>query len=182
MSKKNLRVEIPKNNHITGLYNLSFVFKNDQVLMMRRANEPNPGKLNGLGGKIEHSELISSSMIRELREEAGITPLQYHLSCLLRCSNRDSQKDYMIFCYAIHAFEGQIFDATEEGQLEWIDLRQINTKNVDLVDNIPYFLPHIINHQPLLEMSFVYEGTPLICSFRGEQAEQSWQGNYTVLE
>ena len=180
MSKKNLRNQTMKNYHSTGMYTLGFIIKDQKVLMLRRIKDPNSKKLNGLGGKIEHDESISEGMIREVKEEAGITPLNYKLSCLLKCFDTDSEKSYMIFCYLISSFRGQANQSNSEGELSWIDLKSIHVNNLDLVDNIPYFLPKILQDDSLLEMNFTYYPSKNLCDYRGFQDSKSWQGTFCL--
>ncbi len=167
-----------KNYHNTGLYNLSFVSNSQKILMLRRNREPNKGKLNGFGGKLESFESASQSMLRELREEAGITALEYRLAGLIRCSNNKPFSDYMIFCYLVTNFEGQIFSETEEGRLSWVSESDINTANDSIVDNIAYFLPNILHDPELLEMNFHYDSGSSLCNFNGKQKSRMWTGNF----
>ena len=177
-SKKILRNDVSKNYHNTGLYNLSFVSNSQKILMLRRNKEPNKGKLNGFGGKLESFESASQSMLRELREEAGITALEYRLAGLIRCSNSKPFSDYMIFCYLVTNFEGQIFAETEEGRLCWVSESDINTDNDSIVDNIAYFLPNILHDPELLEMNFHYDSGSSLCNFNGKQKSRIWTGKF----
>ena len=167
-----------KKNHTTGLYNLSFVLNDQKILFLERNKEPNRAKLNGLGGKLENQESASQSMLRELKEEAGINAIKYRLAGLLRCSSTAPFSDYMIFCYLVTDFEGQIYTETAEGHLCWIKKSDITTQNKAIVDNIAYFLPKILDSPELLEMSFHYDYDKGICNFQGIQSTENWKGKY----
>lgn len=169
-----------KKNHITGLYNLSFVLSGQKILFLERNKEPNKAKLNGLGGKLELHESASQSMLRELKEEAGITAIKYRLAGLLRCSSTSPFSDYMIFCYLVTDFEGQAYSQTEEGRLSWINKSEITTKNQAIVDNIAYFLPKVLDNSELLEMSFHYDYDNGTCDFHGRQNEHQWKGVFVL--
>ncbi|WP_316860135.1 NUDIX hydrolase [uncultured Cohaesibacter sp.] len=51
---------------------LSLVVRGDDILLVRRANEPDSGKWGFPGGKIEFGETIEAAAIRELYEETGV--------------------------------------------------------------------------------------------------------------
>ena len=169
-----------KKNHTTGLYNLSFVLNDQKILFLERNKEPNKAKLNGLGGKLENQESASQSMLRELKEEAGITALNYRLAALLRCSSNIPFADYMIFCFLVTDFEGKICPQTAEGRLSWINKSEITTKNHAIVDNIAYFLPKILENSELLEMSFHYDYDNGVCDFHGIQSIHTWNGQFKL--
>lgn len=48
------------------------VVREGQLLMIRRLNPPNAGRLALPGGKIEHAECLADAAERELREETGV--------------------------------------------------------------------------------------------------------------
>lgn len=55
-------------------YVAGFLIAGQQVLLLRKSKpEWQAGKLNGVGGKIEVGELPADAMVREFREETGIT-------------------------------------------------------------------------------------------------------------
>jgi len=53
------------------IYNLCFLTRRDQVLMLLRNKPPNRGLWNGVGGHIEPGEDPLDSVLREVREETG---------------------------------------------------------------------------------------------------------------
>lgn len=54
-----------------------FLVNNDSVLLAMKKRGFGKGKWNGAGGKVELSETVSSAMIRECKEEIGVTPITY---------------------------------------------------------------------------------------------------------
>ena len=55
-------------------YSLGFVFFEDEVLLMRKSRPLwQKGLLNGVGGKSRSDELSVDTMVREFKEETGIT-------------------------------------------------------------------------------------------------------------
>ncbi len=55
-------------------YVLAFAFDDDKIIMIRK-NRPKyqNGKLNGVGGKIENAETAIMAMVREFKEETGVS-------------------------------------------------------------------------------------------------------------
>ena len=49
------------------------VWKDDRVLMIRRANEPGAGRWSVPGGKLEFGETTEQAAMREVTEETGVT-------------------------------------------------------------------------------------------------------------
>ena len=146
--------------------------------MLKRRKEPNKGKLNGLGGKLESFENASQSMLRELHEESGIKAIEYRLAGLIRCSTSQPFSDYLIFCYLVTDFVGHIFTETEEGRLTWVLESDLHTENDSIVDNIAYFLPHILQKPEILEICFNYDYLNSLCKFHAKQGTQSWTGRF----
>lgn len=51
---------------------IAVVVRNDEVLLVRRANPPDAGKWGFPGGKIARGERLEEAAVRELREETGV--------------------------------------------------------------------------------------------------------------
>src|SRR3984893_18857174 len=51
---------------------LCFVRQSNRILMIRKKRGLGAGKINGVGGRLEHGELPSAGILREAREELGI--------------------------------------------------------------------------------------------------------------
>lgn len=56
--------------------NLCFIFREGQVLLIRKKRGLGAGKINAPGGKIEAGETAYASAQREAQEEVGLLPLQ----------------------------------------------------------------------------------------------------------
>lgn len=54
---------------------IATVFKNGQVLLVRRANPPDAGRWGFPGGKVEFGESLADTAVRELLEETGINAI-----------------------------------------------------------------------------------------------------------
>lgn len=89
------------------LYTLTFVFKNDHVLLID--SNKFPGKMNGIGGKVAEGERIDETVIRHLREEAGVIMKpelnetdQFFQFGQLKCENCDDwSKNYIVYLFSV---------------------------------------------------------------------------------
>jgi len=53
--------------------NLCFLLKDDMVLLAMKKRGFGAGKWNGVGGKVQEGEDVTTSAIREIKEEIGVT-------------------------------------------------------------------------------------------------------------
>lgn len=56
---------------------LLFLRKGNEVLLAMKKRGFGEGRWNGVGGKVEEGETVESAMIREAKEEIGVTPISY---------------------------------------------------------------------------------------------------------
>ena len=54
---------------------LLFVFREEEVLLIRKRRGLGAGKINAPGGRVEKGETIEQAAVREVIEEVGVTPL-----------------------------------------------------------------------------------------------------------
>lgn len=69
-------MKIVKNKHI-GAYGI--IINDEKIVLIKKARGGYTGKLDLPGGGIEHTELPSEALQRELMEEAGVIVLEYKL-------------------------------------------------------------------------------------------------------
>lgn len=105
------------------LATLCYVKTHGQTLMLHRVkkqNDMHAGKWNGLGGKLEPGETPEACVIREVREESGLTITDPVLRGLLTFPAFANNEDWYAFVFVARHFSGQLIDSPE-GRLEWID-------------------------------------------------------------
>lgn len=61
----------------TKTLSLLFLRKGNRLLLAMKKRGFGEGRWNGVGGKVEDDESIESAMIRESKEEIGVTPTKY---------------------------------------------------------------------------------------------------------
>ncbi len=112
------------------LATLCYVRSNGKTLMIyrnKKENDYHEGKWNGLGGKLEPGETPEECVIREIKEEAGLTIKNPKMHGFITFPLFDGKNDWYVFIYSTENFEGELIDSPE-GKLEWIE----NEKLFDL--------------------------------------------------
>ena len=91
-----------------------------QILIARRADSQHQGGLWEFpGGKIESGERPEETLIRELREELGITVSENCLAPLTFASHSYKEFHLLMPLYVCRRWEGTVI-ATEGQQLAWV--------------------------------------------------------------
>jgi len=140
---------------------LCYVRTNGKTLMIhriKRDHDMHKGKWNGLGGKLEPGETPEECVIREVREECGLTVKNPFLKGFLTFPAFDGFDDWYVFVFVATEFEGVQTD-TEEGELEWIEDSKLVTLNLWEGDRI--FL-NWLDQKGFFSAKFVYENGRLL--------------------
>lgn len=107
-----------------------YITKDNKTLMLHRIkkkNDVHKGRWIGLGGKIEQGETPEDCVIREVKEESGLTLKNPILRGILTFPKFDKNEDWYVFLYTATEVEGELQECNE-GVLQWID----NDKILDL--------------------------------------------------
>lgn len=100
---------------------LCYIERDGKYLMLyrnRKKNDVNAGKYIGVGGKFEAGESPEECLLREVKEETGLTLRSYAFRGVVTFVF-DGESEYM-FLYTADGFEGTLTDCNE-GELHWID-------------------------------------------------------------
>ncbi|WP_390628297.1 NUDIX hydrolase [Bacillus litorisediminis] len=108
--------------------------------MLFRNKEPNKGRWNGVGGKIEPNETPYESCIREVYEETGLTVVNQVFRGIISFRGIES-----ICLFVCDEFTGDLIES-DEGILEWKSIEWILHSN-HVVPNIPLFIEEILDFQ-----------------------------------
>lgn len=120
----------------------------------KRPDDIHAGKWNGLGGKFEAGESPEDCVIREVREESGLTIRPPHLHGLLTFTNFKGN-DWYVFIYTVNDFTGELTQDAAEGGLAWIPDDEI--LGLPLWDSDPIFLPWL-KQEKFFSAKFNYDG------------------------
>ena len=134
------------------LTNLCMITDGQSILVQDRKSEKWPG-VTFPGGHIEHGESIISSIIREVKEETGLTVSNLELCGVQNWTDPKDQYRYLVCCYKTSHFSGTI-QSSDEGQVFWMD--RVDLKNVQLADGFETMLD-IFEYPQLTENYFWFE-------------------------
>lgn len=141
------------------LATLCYVKRDGETLMLFRNKKPNDihaGKWNGLGGKFEAGESPEECVIREIREESGLSIRRPRMRGLLTFPNFKGN-DWYVFVFTATEFDGQLIDS-EEGMLQWIADARLETLNLWESDHIFF---EWIREEKFFSAKFVFDGDEL---------------------
>ena len=140
---------------------LCYIEQNGKYLMLHRTkkeNDLNKDKWIGVGGKFEDKESPEECVIRETKEETGLTLKTCKLRCIVTFVSNIWETEYM-YVFTSDDFEGNITEC-KEGELEWVDKDKIGTLELWKGDKI--FLDRIKNDSPFFTAKIEYDGDKLI--------------------
>lgn len=167
-------------------YTLCFVRNGSYVLMMLRKNPPNASWLNGVGGKIEPGETPIDSVRREVHEEVGIHIRRPIFKGIVTWTGDVAESVgggmYVYTANWPDETGGSPWDlegvVTAEGMLSWINLDNIRDWRVPVVDNIPYFLPKMLELGETFEYRCIYHKGELMTVTRLHISQQVFDRAY----
>lgn len=121
-------------------YVLGFCFNTDgtRVVLIRK-NKPEwqAGFLNGVGGKLEHSDpTIFGAMAREFAEETGVQTNGFDWQYYCRMYNHA----FEVYCFYLFADEAAYAAKTTEGEEVQLIATESVTVRQDMISNIPWLI------------------------------------------
>ena len=115
------------------------VIKGDRILMVRRRNPPNAGKMALPGGKVEAGESLQQAAARELLEETGVLAAPRRVLTAIDVFDHDEDGTLaMHFVIVVLQLEWQggveaaADDATE---VRWMDLEALEQDDGEVCDS-----------------------------------------------
>ena len=139
---------------------LCYVTRGDQVLMLHRVkkkNDINKDKWIGIGGKFEKDESPDECLLREAKEETGLTLTGWKCRGVVTFLNDCCEGEFM-YLFTADAFEGDLIECNE-GDLQWVSR--------EFLDRLPkwegdkIFLDLIFKDAPFFLLTLRYSGDKL---------------------
>lgn len=145
------------------LTTLCYIEQDGRYLMLHRTKKQkdgNRGKWIGIGGHFEAGESPEDCLIREVREETGLTLTRYRFRGLVTFLSGDWQ-EYMCLYTAdgFTAEDGTALADCPEGELAWIAKEEVDTLEQWEGDRI--FLRLLREERPFFSLKLSYEGETL---------------------
>ncbi len=104
------------------LTNMCMIYNGDRFVLQNRRKADWRG-YTFPGGHVEPNESFIDSVIREMKEETGLTIKNPKL-CGIKQFKGDYGR-YIVFLYKTNEYEGQLRDS-EEGNVIWVDRIELN--------------------------------------------------------
>ena len=140
---------------------LCYIERGDQWLLLHRVKKErdvNRDKWIGIGGKCEEGESPEECILREAKEETGLTLTSYRYRGLVTFVSDRWEGEYM-HLFTADGFEGEI-GPCDEGELAWIPKTDFAALPQWEGDKI--FLRLLEENVPFFSLKLQYEGETLV--------------------
>lgn len=144
-----------------SLTTLCYIEKDGKYLMMHRIkkkNDINQEKWIGIGGHFEPNESPEECLLREAKEETGLTLTSYRFRGLVTFLSDRWETEYMCL-YTADGYEGELTDCNE-GELVWVDKEEV--MNLNLWEGDKIFFRLLNENAPFFSLKLRYVGEELV--------------------
>ena len=140
---------------------LIYVERGDEYLMLHRTkkeNDLNRDKWIGIGGKFEENESPEDCMLREAREETGLTLTSWRYRGIVTFLSDRWETEYM-HLFTADGYSGMLRQC-DEGDLAWIKKSEL--LKLKLWEGDKIFLRLLDSDEPFFSLKLKYEGDTLV--------------------
>ena len=137
-----------------------YLERGTQYLLLHRTkkeNDENAGKWIGVGGKCEENESPEDCMLREVREETGLSVTQHRLRGVITFVSDAWEGQYM-YLFTASKWHGALTDC-DEGELAWVE--RADMLHLPLWEGDRIFLALLAEERPFFSLKLVYQGDSL---------------------
>lgn len=140
---------------------LCYIEKDEKYLMLHRTkkkNDINENKWIGIGGKFEVGESPEECIIREVKEETGLTLNSYKFRGIITYISKTWETEYVCL-FTSDNFSGKLIECNE-GDLKWIDKKEV--LNLKTWEGDKIFINKIQKDDKFFTIKFEYDGDTLL--------------------
>lgn len=130
------------------LTTLCLIYQDDRILLQNRV-KPDWRGYTLPGGHVEPGESIVDAVIREMREETGLTIYEPKLCGIKQFPIKSGR--YLVFLFKTDCFEGEI-RSSAEGKMEWV--RRSDVTKLPTVADLEKLLT-VMEREDLTEFQYV---------------------------
>ncbi len=145
-----------------NLTTLCYLEQNGCYLMLHRTKKEkdiNKDKWIGIGGHLEEGESPEECLVREMREETGVTPVSPKLRGIITFVSDRYGTEYM-FLYSAKAYQGELSSDCPEGDLQWVEKDRITS--LPLWEGDKIFLRLMSENHPFFSLKLSYQEDNLV--------------------
>lgn len=147
-------------------YTICFIRQGDRISLLNREKPGWMGSWNGVGGRLEEGETPTECVIREVFEETGIELKEVEFKGIVKWTE-DGKPTGGMYAFTAEIQKNFLYKTPrkfDEGILDWKEIDWIfHPKNTGIADNLPQFLPKMLEEKGLYEY---------ICYFRNNVLEE----------
>ena len=148
--------------NVQNLTTLCYIEKDDSYLMLHRVskkNDINKDKWIGIGGHFQLNESPEECLLREAKEETGLTLTSYRFRGIVTFITDGLEEAEYMHLYTADGYEGEMIECNE-GTLEWVPKSKIPELNLWEGDLI--FFKLLAEDAPFFSLKLVYQGDKLV--------------------
>lgn len=142
------------------LTTLCYIEDDDRYLMLHRVKKKqdiNAGKWIGVGGHFQEGESPEECLLREVKEETGLTLTEYLFRGIVTFDSDQQETEYMCL-YTASGFYGEMIPCNE-GELKWVKKEEVLSLNLWEGDKV--FLRLLTQDTPFFSLKLTYAGDDL---------------------
>ena len=121
---------------------------------VKKKNDINKDKWIGIGGKFEAEESPDQCLLREAKEETGLTLTSWQCRGVVTFLSDGCEGEYM-YLFTADGFEGELKEC-DEGDLQWVDRKFLDSLPQWEGDKI--FLELLWQDAPFFLLTLRYQG------------------------
>ena len=112
------------------------------------------------GGHVEQGEFVTPSVIREVREETGLTIENPKLCGIKEFQKEQDGKRFIVFLYVASRFSGEL-RSSDEGDVFWYPLSELK-RSKELADGFSEMLP-VFTSDEISEVFYTNDWDTVFC-------------------
>lgn len=141
---------------------LCYITRGSEVLMLHRVkkkNDINHDKWIGIGGKFENDESPDECLLREAKEETGLTLTRWQCRGVVTFLTENPADGEYMYLFTADGFEGEL-KTCDEGDLQWVSREFV--KDLPTWEGDRIFLDLLWQDAPFFLLKLRYEGDSLV--------------------
>lgn len=125
---------------------------------VKKKNDINHDKWIGVGGKFEDRESPEDCILREVKEETGLTLTDYRFRGIVTFTSDRDETEYM-HLFTATGWTGALIEC-DEGNLEWVPKSRV--QDLPIWEGDKLFFRLLEEERPFFSLKLCYEGDTLV--------------------